>query len=149
MAAAPTSAARPDSLRLFNVEFAGQISWLIPFALVALVTGLWARRHADRTDRAVAGYLLWGTWFAVHALVFSFMSGIVHTYYAVALAPAVAALVGAGVVELWRLRERSWVGGLVLGGTVARVRGLGVGCCSAGRRTSRPAWERRSSPSAR
>ena len=105
-------------LRLFNAEFAGQISWLIPFAVVALVTGLWARRFEDRTDRAVAGYLLWGTWFVVHAVVFSFMSGIVHTYYAVALAPAIAALVGAGIVELWRLRERSLVGGLVFGGAV-------------------------------
>jgi 4-amino-4-deoxy-L-arabinose transferase-like glycosyltransferase len=105
-------------LRLFNAEFAGQISWLVPFAVVALLTGLWARRFDERTDRAVAGYLLWGTWFIVHAVVFSFMSGIVHTYYAVALAPAIAALVGAGVVELSRLRERSWVGGPLFGGAV-------------------------------
>jgi 4-amino-4-deoxy-L-arabinose transferase-like glycosyltransferase len=46
------------------------------------------------------------------------MSGIVHTYYAVALAPAIAALVGAGVVELWRLRERSWIGAVVLGAAI-------------------------------
>jgi 4-amino-4-deoxy-L-arabinose transferase-like glycosyltransferase len=57
-------------------------------------------------------------WLAATAIVFSFMSGIVHTYYAVLLAPAVAALVGAGVVELWRLRERSWVGGVLFGGAV-------------------------------
>ena len=105
-------------LRLFNAEFGGQISWLLPFAAIALVTGLWARRFADRTDRAVAGYLLWGTWFAVHVVVFSFMSGIIHTYYAVALAPAVAALVGAGTVELWQLRTRSWLGGVVLAAAV-------------------------------
>ena len=114
----PNFSGEAGVLRLFNMEFGGQISWLIPFALVALLTGLWARRFEDRTDRAVAGYLLWGTWFVVHAVVFSFMSGIVHTYYAVALVPAIAALVGAGVVELWRLRERSWVGGVILGGAV-------------------------------
>ena len=102
-------------LRLFNTEFGGQISWLIPFAVIALATGLLARREADRTDRAVAGYLLWGTWFATHAILFSVMSGIVHTYYAVALAPAIAALVGAGAVELWRLRARSRIGGVLLG----------------------------------
>ena len=42
------------------------------------------------------------------------MSGIIHSYYAVVLAPAIGALVGAGVVELWRLRARSAVAGLVL-----------------------------------
>ncbi len=46
------------------------------------------------------------------------MSGIVHTYYAVALAPAIAALVGAGTVDLWRLRERTRFGGLLLAGAV-------------------------------
>ena len=114
----PNFSGAAGPLRLFNAEFGGQISWFIPFALVALATGLWLRRRAARTDRGLAGYLLWGGWLACHALVFSFMSGIVHTYYAVALAPAVAALVGAGAVDLWRLRERTRFGGLVLAGTV-------------------------------
>ena len=108
----------PSLLRLFNADFGGQISWLIPFAIIALVSGLWLRRRADRLDRGVAGYLLWGTWLATHLLVFSLMSGIIHTYYVVVLVPAVAALVGAGTVELWRLREQSWAGGLVLGAAV-------------------------------
>ncbi len=105
-------------LRLFNAEFGGQIAWFVPFALIALASGLWIRRRSRRTDAGLAGYLLWGGWFATHAIVFSFMSGIVHTYYAVALAPAVAALVGAGAVDLWRLRERSRFGGLLLAGAV-------------------------------
>ncbi len=41
----------------------------------------------------------------VTAGIFSFMSGTVHPYYAVALAPAVAALAGIGSVELWRGRS--------------------------------------------
>src|SRR5476649_2302822 len=57
-------------------------------------------------------------WLAVHAVVFSFMSGIIHSYYAVALAPAIAALVGAGAVELWALRERVRFGGVVLAGAI-------------------------------
>jgi 4-amino-4-deoxy-L-arabinose transferase-like glycosyltransferase len=105
-------------LRLFNDQFGGQISWLIPFALIALASGLWLRRRAHRTDAGLAGYLLWGGWFLTHAIVFSFMSGVIHSYYAVALAPAMAALVGAGSVDLWRLRERSRLGGLLLAGAV-------------------------------
>src|SRR5262249_34701240 len=38
-------------------------------------------------------------------LVLSFMSGIVHTYYTVAMAPAVAALVGMGAVDLWAMHR--------------------------------------------
>jgi 4-amino-4-deoxy-L-arabinose transferase-like glycosyltransferase len=105
-------------LRLFNAEFGGGISWLIPFALIGLVSGLILRGRAARTDRARAGYLVWGLWLAVHAVVFSFMSGIIHSYYAVALAPAIAALVGAGAVELWGLRERVRFGGIVLAGAI-------------------------------
>ena len=70
------------------------------------MSGLILRGRAARTDRARAGYVMWGLWLVVNGLVFSFMSGIIHSYYAVVLAPAIAALVGAGVVELWGLRER-------------------------------------------
>jgi 4-amino-4-deoxy-L-arabinose transferase-like glycosyltransferase len=109
----------PGLLRLFNEQFDGQVAWLLPFALIALGAGLWLARRAPRTDARRAGYLLWGTWLLTHALVFSFMSGIVHPYYSVILAPAIGALVGAGVVDLWGWRERSVAGGVVLGGAVA------------------------------
>jgi len=101
--------------RLFNDDWFGEIAWFIPLAVASLLGGLWLRRRGPRTDRRLAGYLLWGTWFATHVLVFSYMSGIVHSYYAVALAPAVAALVGAGIVDLWALRARVRLGGLALG----------------------------------
>jgi len=109
----------PGLLRMFNSQFGGQISWLIPFAFVALVSGLLLRGRAPRTDVRRAGYLLWGLWLATHLIVFSFMSGIIHSYYPVAMAPAIAALVGAGAVELWALRGRARFGGVVLGGTIA------------------------------
>lgn len=41
-------------------------------------------------------------------LVFSFMAGIFHQYYTVALAPALAALVAIGLTVLWQHRERFW-----------------------------------------
>jgi 4-amino-4-deoxy-L-arabinose transferase-like glycosyltransferase len=101
--------------RLFNDQLFGEIAWLIPLALVCLVAGLWMSRWAHRTDAGLAGYLLWGSWFVVTAIVFSYMSGIIHSYYAVALAPAIAALVGAGLVQVWSARARIWIGGIAVG----------------------------------
>ena len=102
-------------LRLFNDQLFGQIAWFIPAAVVCLVVGLYRRRWGERHDLALAGYLLWGSWFAVTAITFSYMSGIIHSYYAVALAPAIAALVGAGLVDLWNSRMRIWLGGVAVG----------------------------------
>jgi 4-amino-4-deoxy-L-arabinose transferase-like glycosyltransferase len=101
-------------LRLFNSEMFGEIAWFIPLSILSLVVGLYRRRWAARTDRALAGYLLWGSWLVVTAIVFSYMSGVIHSYYAVALAPAIAALVGAGIVELWGSHVRVWLGGVAV-----------------------------------
>jgi 4-amino-4-deoxy-L-arabinose transferase-like glycosyltransferase len=91
--------------RLFNDLMGGQASWLIPAALLAIVVALVVRRRAPRTDRLRAAALLWGGWLIVTAIVFSFGQGIIHTYYTVALAPAIAALVAIGAALLWPLRR--------------------------------------------
>jgi 4-amino-4-deoxy-L-arabinose transferase-like glycosyltransferase len=104
----------PGLLRLFNAQLGGQVGWLLPLALVSIGIGLVVRRRFARTDAKRAAYLMWGLWLAVHVVVFSFMSGIIHSYYAVAMAPAIGALVGGGVVELWRFRERARWGGVAL-----------------------------------
>lgn len=96
---------RTGLLRMFDGEVGGQISWLLPAALILLVAGLLVAGRAARTDRTRAGLLLWGGWLLVTGLIFSFMSGIFHAYYTVALAPAVGALVGIGVTLLWRQRR--------------------------------------------
>jgi 4-amino-4-deoxy-L-arabinose transferase-like glycosyltransferase len=95
----------PGLLRLFDAEMGGQISWLLPAAGVVLVAGLAWTARSPRTDRTRAALLLWGGWLAVTALVYSFMSGIIHPYYTNTLAPAIAVLVGVGAVELWRRRD--------------------------------------------
>ncbi len=111
--------------RLFNSDMGGQVSWLLPAALVALVALLWGTRRAPRTDRTRAAALLWGGSLLVTAGVFSYMAGIIHPYYTVALAPAIGALLGIGAVQLWRVRdgwrghERSWFGRGVLAAGVA------------------------------
>jgi 4-amino-4-deoxy-L-arabinose transferase-like glycosyltransferase len=92
--------------RMFNGEFGGQISWLIPAALVFLAVMLWLSRRRPRTDGHRAQVLLWGTWLVVTGLTFSLAEGIIHPYYAVALAPAIGALVGIGAVATWRARRR-------------------------------------------
>ncbi|MEV1332332.1 glycosyltransferase family 39 protein [Micromonospora costi] len=91
-------------LRMFGGEIGGQVSWLLPAALILLVAGLVLAGRAARTDRTRAGLVLWGGWLLVTGLIFSFMSGIFHAYYTVALAPAVGALVGIGATLLWRHR---------------------------------------------
>ena len=83
----------------------GQASWLLPAALIALIAGLWTTRSAPRTDRTRAALMLWGGWLLVTAAVFSYSQGIIHTYYAVALAPPIAALVAIGGWQLWQRRE--------------------------------------------
>ena len=82
-----------------------QASWLLPAALLALVVGLWHSRRAPRTDRTRAALLLWGGWLLVTAAIFSFGQGVIHTYYTVALVPAIAALIAIGGSVLWRVRE--------------------------------------------
>ena len=103
----------PGWLRIFNDQLGGQVSWLLPLALVGLAAGLAVTLRSRRTDRTRAGYLLWGLWALVMIAVFSSASGTVHSYYTVVLAPAVAALAGGGCVELWRLgrdrRRMAWL----------------------------------------
>jgi 4-amino-4-deoxy-L-arabinose transferase-like glycosyltransferase len=93
--------------RLFHAEFGGQISWLLPAALISLAAMAWVSRRAARTDRTRAGALLWGGWVLVTGLVFSYMNGIIHPYYMVALAPGIAALVGIGAAAMWQARPGS------------------------------------------
>jgi 4-amino-4-deoxy-L-arabinose transferase-like glycosyltransferase len=111
-------------LRMLGSEIGSQIAWLLPASLILLVAGLWFTRRAARTDLVRAGLVVWGLWLLVTGLTFSFMAGIFHAYYTVALAPAIAALVGIGAVLLWRHRN-DYAAALVMAGTVAFTSAFG------------------------
>ncbi len=108
-------------LRLFNSEIGGQIAWLLPAALLLGATALWFTRRRVELQAAL---VLWLSWLLVTGLTFSFMAGIFHAYYTVALAPAVAALVGIGAWALWQHRS-SLVATGALSFTVALTSVLG------------------------
>ncbi len=114
----------PGILRLFNSQLGGQIGWFLPLSAAGLIAGLVSRGRAPRTDIPRAAFLMWGLWLAIDAVVFSLMSGIIHSYYVVVMAPAVGALVGGGTVAMWRARERFPLAGVVLG--LAMVGSAGV-----------------------
>lgn len=99
--------------RMFGTAFGSEISWLLPAALIALIAGLWFTLRFPRTDRIRAGLILWGGSMVISALVFSFMEGTVHPYYAVAMAPFVAATVAISGRELWRGRTNHIVRGVL------------------------------------
>ncbi|TDC05943.1 glycosyltransferase family 39 protein [Streptomyces sp. 8K308] len=92
--------------RLFDDAMGGQIAWLLPAAFLLLAAGLVVTARAPRTDRRRAAFLAWGGALFFTFTTFSFMSGIFHEYYNVALAPYLAALVGMGATTLWARRDR-------------------------------------------
>ena len=104
-------------LRMFQSEFGGQIAWLLPAALVLLAAAVVVTWRAPRTDVRRALILLFGGWMLVTAISFSYMQGIIHPYYAVALAPAVAGTVAMGGALIWARREFLWAR-LLLSATV-------------------------------
>jgi 4-amino-4-deoxy-L-arabinose transferase-like glycosyltransferase len=94
--------------RLFGTAMGTEISWLLPAALIAMVAVLSVTWSAPRTDRARAAIILWGGWLLVTGVTFSYMSGTIHPYYTIALAPAIAALVAIGGRVLWLYRGALW-----------------------------------------
>lgn len=84
--------------RLFSAEMGYEISWLLPAVIVAIGVGIYLAVRGRLTVVEKAALVMWTGWFVVSAAVFSYMSGMVHPYYTVALAPAVGALIGLAAV---------------------------------------------------
>lgn len=110
--------------RMFNSEIGGQISWLLPAALILLVAGLVATRKLKRTSVTRGSFLVWGGSLLITMVVFSYMAGIFHQYYTVALAPYMAAVIGMGSTLLWEKRKDIWAS-LTLAAAVVAGAGWG------------------------
>ena len=91
-------------VRLVGSGMGAEIGWLLPAALIGMTAGFVVCRGAPRADPTRTALIVWGGWLVVTAGVFSFANGIVHPYYTVALAPAVAACAAVGADLLWRNR---------------------------------------------
>ncbi|MGC4960681.1 ArnT family glycosyltransferase [Gordonia sp. DT101] len=107
--------------RLFSSEMGNEISWLLPVALLALAFAIYLGlrsfpifRFTNGISRVEGGAVVaWGGWLVITGLIFSFMSGTIHPYYTVALAPAIGAMIGMGGVFAWRRRDH-WDGRIAL-----------------------------------
>ncbi|WP_407314650.1 glycosyltransferase family 39 protein [Desulfosporosinus sp. SB140] len=108
-------------LRLFQSQLSGQISWLLPFALLSAISLLLGmRRKQPLTDKQKEG-LFWLAWLLPMMGFFS-IAGFFHPYYLIMLAPAIAALTGAGWVELYEFCHdhkgwKQWLLPIVILGT--------------------------------
>ena len=95
---------------------AGQASWTGQAGAAGWAGGAGqAGREGGLSEagRLRAAALIWGGSLLITGGVFSYMAGIFHPYYTVALAPAIGALVGIGAVEGWRRRDQ-WAGRILL-----------------------------------
>jgi 4-amino-4-deoxy-L-arabinose transferase-like glycosyltransferase len=127
----------PGWSRMYNDAVGGQIAWLLPLAGASTLLGLWWYR---RRLPLVASVALWGTWLAVHTVVFSKADGIFHSYYTAAMAPAIGALVGIGAATLVAAaRMNRW---WLLGGVAAVALTLGGQLVVSGRAAGFYGWVR-------
>jgi hypothetical protein len=107
--------------RIFNNDFGPNIAWLLVLALASGGLLLWILRKTPRTNRGRAAVIFWTLLLIIHIVIFSMTSGVIHPYYVVVMAPAVAALIGIGVPFLWgayiRRKSYAWILPMLVGVT--------------------------------
>jgi len=98
--------------RLFNEQLSGQASWLLPLAALGMIAIAFSTPLRWPLRREHGALILWGLWLITQAVFFS-VAGLFHRYYLEMMSPAIAVLVGAGVVAMWNWYKhgglRSWV----------------------------------------
>ncbi len=103
-------------LRMFNTTLGGQDSWLLPFglfAMLALLLRCIRAREKEQRKKLLRNLLLWGVSVITMIGYFS-VANFFHPYYLSALCPFLAALVGIGLVEMWKLYKEEKFFGFLL-----------------------------------
>ncbi|MCY8105867.1 ArnT family glycosyltransferase [Bacillus mojavensis] len=94
-------------LRLFQSALSGQISWMLPFALIGLLGVIvsWCRNRRGQAAE-LKETIFWTAWLVPVAGFFS-IAGFFHQYYLIMLAPPIAALSGIGWYTMYRLFQNN------------------------------------------
>ena len=94
-------------LRLADGQLAAQVAWLLPLAVMALAIGAIQNRFRRPLAATHLALLFWFCWLVTYIAVYSYAGGIMHFYYLATMAPALAALAGIGLANLWsRYRQK-------------------------------------------
>jgi 4-amino-4-deoxy-L-arabinose transferase-like glycosyltransferase len=93
-------------LRLADGQPAAQTLWLFPFAVMAIFIGLGQSRVQRPLPARHLAVLFWCCWLSTYVAVYSYLGGIIHFYYLSTLSPALAALAGIGIADLWSWYHR-------------------------------------------
>ncbi|MEN2740684.1 glycosyltransferase family 39 protein [Microbacterium sp. X-17] len=117
----PPFSGSPGVFRLFNTELAGQIAWLVPATLVAIVVLAVLRFRRTIT-------VLLGVWFLTFAAMFSVVGGM-HQFYTAALAVPMGLALATAFAHARRLGV-VWAQAALV--AAAAITALGIGFASGG-----------------
>ncbi|HID0822842.1 TPA: glycosyltransferase family 39 protein [Clostridium botulinum] len=108
--------------RLFsNNSLSDQIIWLFPLAVFGFIAAAIKEKLNKTSDnKRKLSLVLWSMWLLPEFIYFSFTKGLFHPYYLTMLAPPISALVGIGVVSMWKLyNENGWKSWILPVGLIA------------------------------
>jgi 4-amino-4-deoxy-L-arabinose transferase-like glycosyltransferase len=91
--------------RLFNYQLSGQVSWLIPATVVAIVALL-----VMREKRAITFFL--AGWFLTFSVMFSAVAGL-HQFYVTAMVIPMVALIAMAIEAALRVENKIWIATIV------------------------------------
>lgn len=111
----------PSVFRMFNSTLGGQDSWLLTFAFFTILALILSMRKkageaaeaAHRRKVLLRGVLLYGI-SVVTMFIYFDVAGFFHEYYIASMAPYLAALVGIGLVQMWKLYKEEGLKGFLL-----------------------------------
>lgn len=104
--------------RLFNANFAPEITWLLFAGIVCCVVIVVLNRSLNLSPQLRDVATIANVWFATTLLVLYFMGTMIHTYYTYSLGAPLGIVVAIGLSSLWRLRQRAvlrMLGALLIG----------------------------------